>query len=318
MKFVFQESQPEFKDAEEFDYRYNEHGFDTGQSTTYAFIPPDPVLVPGAAKVIHTHITPAFARRVSTTTANAKVHSPADAYKSDSNNTRLNEFIPSHLDHAVDPGHHYNESHSQIVQDFSGRVWIKDFPAYLVSGYAGIGGLLAATKISDPSHGRKLTLRMIIYPMYPQPPQTTNSGGDESTPSLMFPQCFKCVLTCPTEDLFFHWTFICTPFSFKTLARFMKWEFPPTAGSSESHAFLNFNTIIKERVIECATMPDRFKAKLRIDIENKCASLVFVEVVKLYRVVHLLCLDFRPSEWNEIKMGVKTDYTNIQVSLNSQ
>eukprot|EP00842_Homolaphlyctis_polyrhiza_P006219 jgi/Hompol1/6599/HPOL_001396-RA len=210
------------------------------------------------------------------------------------------------------------------------RVWIKDFPALYVemqsNGLSYPAGaearqpavrrtaadvLLEASISQNASSelsaavtrelmagtaGRRMMLRMMVYPLTGKP----------------FPQCHKVVLTSPLEDSFFHWTFLCTPFSFRSLVRNMRWDMPEMAGDSESQAFDQFGKTVRDRVSECAMMPERFVARLSIDRTQSCAVLKFSEVVKEYRRIDLLALEFRPSDWTDIVNDVKTDYMRIK------
>jgi hypothetical protein len=136
----------------------------------------------------------------------------------------------------------------------------------------------------------------------------------ESNLNTTFPQSHRVMMSTPLEDLFFHWTFICSPFSFKTLAQKMKWEIANlhTAGDNYNEEFKKFGYTVKHCVEKCSRFPETAKAHLTIDTENGVAQLKFTEIVQKYRAIELLTLEFIPSDWNMLKLAVLDDYLRIQ------
>jgi hypothetical protein len=111
-----------------------------------------------------------------------------------------------------------------------------------------------------------------------------------------FPKSHRVMITCPLDDIFFHWTFLCSPFSFQTLVRKMGWEMGNDAGDPTDGLFDRFGYIVNNCASQCSRFPDRAKARLTLDHENEVAQLVFTEIVQNYRKIELLVLEFAPSE----------------------
>lgn len=136
----------------------------------------------------------------------------------------------------------------------------------------------------------------------------------ESNLSGEFQLSHRVMIATPLDDLFFHWTFKCTPFSFKTLVNKMEWEVVSlqTTGDPHEQEFKRFGYIVKTCADKCARFPNAAKARVTIDEENKVTQLVFTEIVNNYREIEILVLEFVPSEWELIKKDVLNDYNRIK------
>jgi hypothetical protein len=119
----------------------------------------------------------------------------------------------------------------------------------------------------------------------------------------MYPQSHKLTLFDPKEDVFFHWTFHCSPFTFKTLAKQMKWNLD---SKSLQNQFKEFGNIIKKCVNDIIALPDRFRATFAI--YGNIGTLTFTEIVNHYRKIDLISIDFVPSAFSDIKRDV-TEFT---------
>ncbi|KAI8925280.1 hypothetical protein BC831DRAFT_276921 [Entophlyctis helioformis] len=138
---------------------------------------------------------------------------------------------------------------------------------------------------------------MMVYPLTSKP----------------FPQHHRIVITSPLEDAFFHYTFLCTPFSFKSLVRTMRWDMPQSAGDVHAQAFDLFGRLVRDRVTETALMPTRYRARVWTDKAAGVLVVNFNEVVREYRQIDLLTLEFRPSEWIDVVHDIKADYARMKV-----
>lgn len=119
----------------------------------------------------------------------------------------------------------------------------------------------------------------------------------DSNMNCPFPQSHRVMISCPLDDIFFHWTYLCTPFSYKSLVKRMDWTMAQTAGDAVDSSFRNFGHVLMSCAIQSARYPDTMKVKLILDRENSVAQLAFTEVVQSYRKIQLLVLDFVPSEY---------------------
>ncbi|XJO73957.1 hypothetical protein BDV3_004853 [Batrachochytrium dendrobatidis] len=193
-------------------------------------------------------------------------------------------------------------SSSHISSSLTQHAWVRDFPATCSYTPSCSKPIHAQSKLhkrqppQTPPATRIVTLRIVIYPL---------TGKS-------FPQCHKLVITSPTEDVFFHWKFVCTPFSFATLVKDMNWEMPAATEGIFPQTFDGFGQFVRDRVLECVQYPNQFKALLEIDRFNTVASLNFTEVVRNYRRVDLLAIDFVPSEWQEVIRDIKADYARTK------
>jgi hypothetical protein len=118
-----------------------------------------------------------------------------------------------------------------------------------------------------------------------------------------YPQSHKISLFDPTEDVFFHWTFHCSPFTFKTLAKQMKWDLDTKTLQNQ---FKEFGDVIKKCVNDIISLPDRFRATFAI--YGSIGTLTFTEIVNHYRKIDLISIDFVPSSFSDIKRDV-TEFT---------
>ncbi|KAL2916031.1 hypothetical protein HK105_204455 [Polyrhizophydium stewartii] len=315
-----------FLTAEEYD-RGDPLRADTGQPAPYVFLGPHPssTLVAGGPSIVHTHISPALARRVANpagsgsggrlgaTGAGANRWASHDVFYGvqvdgdpHDSGLGLDSDADSDVDDSVaattDPASRRlcrvggNGAAISAARSLR-RVWIKDFPAVYTAaartkprGRARAGEMSAAmARDLAGSAGRGVSLRMMVYPLTAKP----------------FPQCHKLVLTCPSEDAFFHWTFLCTPFSFATLAREMRWDLPQMAGDAMAATFESFGRTVRDRVRE-------FTARLHVGSAEDGAVLTFSEIVCGYRTVDLLSLSFRPSDWADVQQDVRVDFGRMK------
>ncbi|KAI8906888.1 hypothetical protein EDD86DRAFT_256250 [Gorgonomyces haynaldii] len=164
------------------------------------------------------------------------------------------------------------------------RTWTKDFTATLIE----------TTPYQEPTTGRVVRLRMML--------ETKKTH----------PQSHRVIVTAPLDDIFFHWTFHCTVFSFKTLVKRMEWDFDQTAGNPFEEAFQRFGHTLKDLVHQIHMHPNRFQAILHVDTLNQVATLKMTETIQEYRKLHLLTLEFLPSDWQSIKRDVVKDYERIK------
>ena len=72
-----------------------------------------------------------------------------------------------------------------------------------------------------------------------------------------FPQSHKIVLMDPVDDIFFHWTFNLTTFTFQSMAQQMKWKFPPQAGDGFKETFRRFAALIQQCGNDIVRNPSR-------------------------------------------------------------
>ncbi|KAJ3260261.1 hypothetical protein HK103_000896 [Boothiomyces macroporosus] len=124
-----------------------------------------------------------------------------------------------------------------------------------------------------------------------------------------FPQAHKIVIMDPIDDIFFHWTFNCNPFSFKSILKQMKWRLPTLAGNGFQETFRRFGYMIQQIANNVASNPNAFKAVLQVNPNQQVASLKLLEIVKEYRKIDLVEIEFTPSAWNDVKKDI-LDYTS--------
>jgi hypothetical protein len=118
--------------------------------------------------------------------------------------------------------------HGDTTHDGFIRTWTRDFPA-----------ILQEAPVDDATPcPRRVTLRVIL----------------ENNLARPFPQSHRIIITCPTEDIFFHWVFECTPFSFKTLVQTLKWDLTPSELEAE---FVGFGDTLKKCISQCSAQSDR-------------------------------------------------------------
>jgi hypothetical protein len=117
---------------------------------------------------------------------------------------------------------------SNKVENVPRSAWVRDIPCLWITN-------------PTANQGKSVMIRLIIHPF----------------DSENLPRSQKIIMTSPQFDLFFHWTFNCNPFSFSTLVKNMKWNI----GDDEKDflkLFEGFGGTIRERILECATQPERY------------------------------------------------------------
>jgi hypothetical protein len=123
-------------------------------------------------------------------------------------------------------------------------------------------------------------------------------------------------MTSPHFDLFNHWSYNCNPFSFRSFVTEMKWDILNDDAEC-AKLFDNFGSMIKDRVMECVSMPSRYIAKIRMNTHENIATLTFNEVINNYRCAELLHIVFSPTPWNQVIMEVRQDLRRM-VDYNSK
>ncbi|KAJ3325858.1 hypothetical protein HDV06_002243 [Boothiomyces sp. JEL0866] len=127
-----------------------------------------------------------------------------------------------------------------------------------------------------------------------------------------FPQAHKIVVMDPIDDIFFHWTFSCNPFSFKSILKQMKWKLPALAGNGFQETFRRFGYMIQQIANGVVSQPNAFKAVIQVSSNQQVASLKFFEIVKEYRKIELVEIEFTPSAWNDVKSNILEYTSSIQ------
>ncbi|KAJ3277199.1 hypothetical protein HDV01_000251 [Terramyces sp. JEL0728] len=127
-----------------------------------------------------------------------------------------------------------------------------------------------------------------------------------------FPQAHKIIIMDPIDDIFFHWTFNCNPFSFKTILKQMKWKLPSLAGNGFQETFRRFGYMVQQISNSVVNNPNSFKAVMQISSNEQLATLKFSEIVKEYRKIELMELELTPSEWTEVKKDILEYTKSIQ------
>ena len=140
-----------------------------------------------------------------------------------------------------------------------------------------------------------------------------------------FPQSHKIVLMDPVDDIFFHWTFNLTPFTFQSMAQQMKWKFPPQAGDGFKETFRRFAALIQQCGNDIVRNPSRYShhsstflflshyATINIIPNQSLATLVFGQCVNGYRNIDFLALDFIESCWTDVKKDLSNFSKDILV-----
>ncbi|KAI9344865.1 hypothetical protein BDR26DRAFT_932450 [Obelidium mucronatum] len=164
------------------------------------------------------------------------------------------------------------------------EIWIKD---------------VLVSKTSPTLNDDQFPVRISIHPFM-------------QNPSATYPQCHRLTIKSPLRDAFYHWSFLCNPFNFRTMVRNYGWKISQN-GESEGvdsmlKAFEGFGSLVKDRVRECLRDPERFKIVLEEFEPDNLLVLNFVEIVSGYRRVTLMSLEFVPSPWKEVVSDVRMDY----------
>ncbi|KAJ3381760.1 hypothetical protein HDU84_004868 [Entophlyctis sp. JEL0112] len=128
----------------------------------------------------------------------------------------------------------------------------------------------------------------------------------EENAASNYPRCHRITLKSPFHDAFFHWTFLCHRFNFRTMARNLGWNIPDE--NSFIRAFESFGDMVRDRVRECLQNPQSFQAEIEVFDPDDLLVLTFYEFVSGYRKVTLLSLEFVPSPWSEVVADVRSDY----------
>ncbi|KAI8895978.1 hypothetical protein BC833DRAFT_622563 [Globomyces pollinis-pini] len=127
----------------------------------------------------------------------------------------------------------------------------------------------------------------------------------ESDFECEYPQSHKIKMLDPLNDLFFHWTFNCTPFTYRTLVGEMKWILPSTADDAFQDTFRRFGYLIQDCANKVSRQPNRYQANIHVTADNEMATLVFTELVNGYRTIELLSLPFLQSSWIDIQADIR-------------
>ncbi|KNE71092.1 hypothetical protein AMAG_15342 [Allomyces macrogynus ATCC 38327] len=111
---------------------------------------------------------------------------------------------------------------------------------------------------------------------------------------LPFPQSYTITMS-RTTDWMWYFTHMCTPFSFRTLVERQSLSLHGEQG------FRMFGKMVIDLVESIVANPQQYQALLlHYRRENACA-LVFSEIVGGIRSVPLLALDFRATQWSEMR-----------------
>ncbi|KAI9320324.1 hypothetical protein DFJ73DRAFT_967228 [Zopfochytrium polystomum] len=278
--------------------------------------------------IAHTHIVPAFARRVdafpgTTTTA------PSDQ-GTDGGGEKVS---PSHKSGAapLQPPPHQPFQPKRPTggcgDDGTPLPWIKDLAGAALDDYPA-----AATTPPRPPP-RRFPIRIEIHPP-PAPslpparqPSSSPAAAAETrphAPPLRYTLCLK----APLEDAFFHWTFSCHAYSVRTAAARMGWDdrwwCAAAAGEGEgggrrrgggadaAAAVREFVEVVKDVVRLCLNEPNRFVVAVERQDRDESASLRVWEIVKGYRKVSILDLEFAPSPWSDVTRDIREDFVRTQ------
>lgn len=130
-----------------------------------------------------------------------------------------------------------------------------------------------------------------------------------------YPQSHQIVIMDIVEDIFFHWTFNCNPFTFKSLAKRMNWILPQVAGDQFYETFKRFGYLIRECSKNVAMDPARYSAQFCVSPDKEIGTLLFNEIINEYRCVELISIDFIPTEWDKIKHDVLQYTGSVQVFI---
>ncbi|KAJ3404885.1 hypothetical protein HDU80_002192 [Chytriomyces hyalinus] len=122
----------------------------------------------------------------------------------------------------------------------------------------------------------------------------------------LYAQCHRITLKSPIRDAFFHWTFLCHQFNFRTMARSFGWKVQNDGVENES--FAAFGELVKARIRDCFHYPDRFPLHVEVVDPENLLLLTFSEIRAGYRKVTLLSLEFVPSPWFEVVTDLRRDY----------
>lgn len=71
-----------------------------------------------------------------------------------------------------------------------------------------------------------------------------------------FPQSHT-ITVCDPADLFFHWSFVCTPFTYSSLVKRMRWDFGATVGDGFLDAFQRFSFLLHDCLNNVSRHPSR-------------------------------------------------------------
>ncbi|KND02982.1 uncharacterized protein SPPG_02057 [Spizellomyces punctatus DAOM BR117] len=107
-----------------------------------------------------------------------------------------------------------------------------------------------------------------------------------------------------TKDPFARWTYSCTPFSFRTLAKSAGWD----ATERGEDLFLQFGGMLKERINACVAEPKRFTTRLDTIKSERISVLTFFETIRGYRRVQLLKLELNAVKWEQLQEVVQNDF----------
>ncbi|KAJ3354296.1 hypothetical protein GGF32_002597, partial [Allomyces javanicus] len=111
---------------------------------------------------------------------------------------------------------------------------------------------------------------------------------------LPFPQSYTITMS-RTTDWMWHFTHLCTPFSFRTLVERQSLSLHGEQG------FRAFGKMVIDLVESVAANPQQYQALLLYYRRENACALVFSEIVGGIRSVPLLALDFRATRWSEMQ-----------------
>lgn len=139
---------------------------------------------------------------------------------------------------------HYSTQHSQVLNTDYTRQWSKNIKITVDMAQLPTRGL---TQIVQPPTSSTMAIRLAI----------------ESNVNRPFPKAHSIVLTS-YDDVFFHWKFECTPFSFSTLVTRMGWELPQTAGDPMEEAFEKFGYMVKGIAHHCGMRQTKHRYQFNV------------------------------------------------------
>ncbi|TPX57942.1 hypothetical protein SpCBS45565_g06592 [Spizellomyces sp. 'palustris'] len=103
-----------------------------------------------------------------------------------------------------------------------------------------------------------------------------------------------------TKDPFARWTYACTPFSFRSLAKSAGWDVTERG----EDLFVQFGAMLKERINACVAEPKRLDTVK----SERISVFTFFETIRGYRRVQLLRLELNAVKWEQVQEVVQYDF----------
>ncbi|KAJ3238166.1 hypothetical protein HDU81_008313 [Chytriomyces hyalinus] len=189
------------------------------------------------------------------------------------------EWEQNLVNESIETASKSNPASIEIATDREPDAWIKD--------------LTAQKTCRNLPNPEDYPIRIHIHPL-------------ELQSDSLYAQCHRITLKSPIRDAFFHWTFLCHQFNFRTMARSFGWKVQNDGVENES--FAAFGELVKARIRDCFHYPDRFPLHMEVVDPENLLLLTFSEIRAGYRKVTLLSLEFVPSPWFEVVADLRRDY----------